>query len=1023
MIEEMGLGEIIQALSLNRHKGTLRIEGEEGISKFFYLSDGEIVLIRTVKSEPVRIGELLMRAGRIDQEQLEAALELQKESRQRLGDALIALGHVTSADVDQVVRGKFEEEFLDIFLLDRGTFEFIFGLSPESLFSPDEKLEKISLNTSSLMLEAMRRVDDWQGMLKELGSLDEIYKNRVEDLAPQVEDYSLEGVSLAPALRRDVYELIDGQRTIREVLAAAQSSGASRLGVFHYIHALKKNDLVRPLEVNFCLDSAKAALENDDAAGTAKFLRAVMAKEKVEISLVRRYIEFLRRSSKPTLARRECKVLAAQYLVGGDVEHAIALYDQALEIDPRDTEVLDRLFYAHLRKSDVKKAIDVGFLFRDYMQRDSDLPIVARVVKNMRELEPDDSRVLEISGLLLKRQERSDEARRELEKALAAAKRERAPLERQSAVMQVLLEMDPSQAGLAKERAAVERDLILAAANKAARKRVTVLLCAGAAIALALLGYGEVTARSELSQAQKLALEAKDTAGRIQALTFFEKAAARFSTVHGTATSGATALRLSIDDDLARVQSATNDTIREKNKKEEEEKKIRDAAAREKALTAQLANIDDARFRQDWGQVVKLTLAALDASPADPRVKLLKVPVQVATTPPGAHASVEGGTEARTPCILEAPPRADVKLRLSKAGFTRIETTVKTDAFHPVDLTLKRGAAWRQDLAQKIVGTLAVGPDRVVAVGQDGKITALAVEDGARLWVQQAPRPEAPDALGDPAPPCIAQGTCLVGGKNGLLLGLELQKGEEKWRLKGSGAIIHAPLSVEVEGRERALVTRGATFVVIDAQTGTVEHEVTLPSAASSAPAARAGRAVAVLVDGRVSAVDLALGKVIWTVDAKIDAAGAPVIAPELGFVVAASREGTVVALSLADGATIYRAAPGLGTLEGGVAVDEGRIYIGTSKNRIAALDATDGRTLWDQLLGTTLAAPPRRFATSLYAALRTGDLVELAPGDGKRRSVTQTDGVPTASPVLCGTRLLLASGTAISSFERPEDE
>ena len=59
MIEEMGLGEIIQALSLNRHKGTLRIETDEGISKFFYLSEGEIVLIRTVKSEPVRIGEAI----------------------------------------------------------------------------------------------------------------------------------------------------------------------------------------------------------------------------------------------------------------------------------------------------------------------------------------------------------------------------------------------------------------------------------------------------------------------------------------------------------------------------------------------------------------------------------------------------------------------------------------------------------------------------------------------------------------------------------------------------------------------------------------------------------------------------------------------------------------------------------------------------------------------------------------------------------------------------------------------------
>ena len=44
----------------------------------------------------------------------------------------------------------------------KGRFEFIFGLTPESLFGPQERLERISLSTESLMMEAMRRVDEWQ---------------------------------------------------------------------------------------------------------------------------------------------------------------------------------------------------------------------------------------------------------------------------------------------------------------------------------------------------------------------------------------------------------------------------------------------------------------------------------------------------------------------------------------------------------------------------------------------------------------------------------------------------------------------------------------------------------------------------------------------------------------------------------------------------------------------------------------------------------------------------------------------
>jgi len=96
--------------------------------------------------------------------------------------------------------------------------------------------------------------------------------------------------------------------------AAAQNQGASRLHVFQFIHACKQNDLIRTLDAQACLAEAKEALDKGDANETAKFLRAVMAKERIELNLIRRYIEFLRKAERPQLARRECKTLAAQYL-------------------------------------------------------------------------------------------------------------------------------------------------------------------------------------------------------------------------------------------------------------------------------------------------------------------------------------------------------------------------------------------------------------------------------------------------------------------------------------------------------------------------------------------------------------------------------------------------------------------------------------------------------------------------------------------------------------------------------------
>ncbi len=192
--------------------------------------------------------------------------------------------------------------------------------------------------------------------------------------------------------------------------------------------------------------------------------------------------------------------------------------------------------------------------------------------------------------------------------------------------------------------------------------------------------------------------------------------------------------------------------------------------------------------------------------------------------------------------------------------------------------------------------------------------------------------------------------------------------------------------------------------------------------APAAQPVARAGKAIAILVDGRAVLIDLATGKPLWNVDAKVDPAGAPVLAPDLGFVLMASREGAVVALSLTDGAPRYRRTAELGPLEGGLAVAERSIYVSNTRGRLLALDASDGRTLWDQLQPAVPAAPPRRFASSIYVPLRTGEIVEVNPSDGKKRGSVQVEGIPSASPVICGTRLMLGAGFSVFALERAED-
>jgi len=364
-IEEMGLAAVIQTLSLNRYHGTLRIETEDAGSQFFFISEGEIVLVRQVKRDPVRLGDLLLRAGQITDADLEQALAEQKKGAgKRLGQVLVDLGFTTQDEIEGVIRQKFEEEFLDLFLLDKGRFEFIFGLTPEALFAPDERLERVSLNSDALMFEAMRRVDEWQDMIRSLGSLDTIYDKdakgsggsvALEDFEPQ------KGSGPSVPARRRLVDLLDGTRSLREVLGQAIREGiASRAETFQFLHWLCETEQVRPLDSKHLLGAARTALGAKDVPRSAKYIRAILGRKgELEIPLIRRYLEFLRKNKRPKLAFDEAKVFAAQCLARDQIEQAIELYEEAIAIEVRGVEVIDRLFYALLRANRRERAIEM----------------------------------------------------------------------------------------------------------------------------------------------------------------------------------------------------------------------------------------------------------------------------------------------------------------------------------------------------------------------------------------------------------------------------------------------------------------------------------------------------------------------------------------------------------------------------------------------------------------------------------------------------------------------------------------
>lgn len=194
----MQLSELLQWLSLGQKTGTLLIEGH-GVEKRIYFQNGRI---NSSSSSDQReyLGHFLVSHGYITEEELKMAMEVQEESNILLGRILVMINAINETDLLRLMRKKAEESIYDIFLWEDGNFEFVDGELP------DLKMVPLSLDVTGIIMEGMRRYDDWQRI-----------RLRVSDnqCIPQiVQPLNLDELNEQEKL---IVPYVDGERTIEAI--------------------------------------------------------------------------------------------------------------------------------------------------------------------------------------------------------------------------------------------------------------------------------------------------------------------------------------------------------------------------------------------------------------------------------------------------------------------------------------------------------------------------------------------------------------------------------------------------------------------------------------------------------------------------------------------------------------------------------------------------------------------------------------------------------------------------------------
>lgn len=212
-LKELGIHDVFQLLDLSRKTGTLTVTSALRDNEGVVLFENGKVISASMKSNPHRIGDLLVRSGRLADTDLARVREAQDAGdRRRFGEILVALGLVTAREMERQMRLQIEAVVFELMAWSEGNFRFEEGLDDDAMRDASSPL-----GTESLLMEGARRIDEWSRIADRVPNL-----SVIPDLAPGDADHP----ALLDLLPHEwkVLAVIDGRTDLRTIAVTVSMS-------------------------------------------------------------------------------------------------------------------------------------------------------------------------------------------------------------------------------------------------------------------------------------------------------------------------------------------------------------------------------------------------------------------------------------------------------------------------------------------------------------------------------------------------------------------------------------------------------------------------------------------------------------------------------------------------------------------------------------------------------------------------------------------------------------------------------
>lgn len=211
-LKEFELPDIFQLIGQQNKTGRLVLQdGDRRASVVF--SQGRIVAAATENSDTISmLAKYLIRAKRYPQVKVNEFINFCKGSAHIFADVLLRIQYISQDELLAVAQMAIEDHACELFQWRKGTYRF------EPMASvTDSIVADIAFTADAITMEAMRRVDDWPRMLKELAAGAVVIPAQATARALAAPSH----VTPAAEPLRHVLQLLNGARTVDDVAAAS----------------------------------------------------------------------------------------------------------------------------------------------------------------------------------------------------------------------------------------------------------------------------------------------------------------------------------------------------------------------------------------------------------------------------------------------------------------------------------------------------------------------------------------------------------------------------------------------------------------------------------------------------------------------------------------------------------------------------------------------------------------------------------------------------------------------------------